>query len=83
MDIQQVQFVHRNGSLMPESKLQLLLQQMLDFILPDQKLKFPYGTNNTGIDLQKAYNKRLVILLGEKDNDPSLGTLRTTELTMW
>ena len=33
-------------------------------------------------DLEKAYKKRLVILFGELDNDPSLGTFRTTDLAM-
>ena len=77
------QFVHRMVLLMPESRIETAIAANAGFYtLPNQKLKFPYGTNNTGIDLQKAYNKRLVILLGEKDNDPSLGTLRTTELAM-
>lgn len=77
------QFVHRMVLLMPESRIETAIAANAGFYtLPNQKLKFPYGTNNTEIDLQKAYIKRLVILLGEKDNDPSLGTLRTTELAM-
>lgn len=69
--------------LMSESRIGTAIAANAGFYtLPNQKLKFPYGINNTEIDLQKVYNKRLVILLGEKDNDPSLGTLRTTELAM-
>lgn len=37
---------------------------------------------NANSGLQKAYKKRLIILLGELDNDPSLGTFRTTDLAM-
>ena len=77
------QFVHRMVMLMPESRIGTAIAANAGFYtLPNQKLKFPYGINNSEIDLQKVYNKRLVILLGEKDNDPSLGTLRTTELAM-
>ena len=39
-------------------------------------------SQSTVTDLQTSYQKRLVILLGELDNDPSLGTFRTTDLAM-
>jgi len=45
-------------------------------------IKFPYGIQNIEINLQKSYNKRLIILLGELDNASSLGTFRTTDLAM-
>jgi predicted esterase len=77
------QFVHRMVMLMPESRIRTAISANSGFYsLPNEKLEFPYGIQNTGIDLQKSYNKRLIILLGELDNDPSLGTFRTTNLAM-
>jgi predicted esterase len=77
------QFVHRMVMLMPESRIGTAISANSGFYsLPNEKLEFPYGIQNTGIDLQKPYNKRLIILLGELDNDPSLGTFRTTNLAM-
>lgn len=77
------QFVHRMVMLMPESRIETAISANSGFYsLPNEGLEFPYGIQNTRIDLQKSYNKRLIILLGELDNDPSLGTFRTTDLAM-
>lgn len=77
------QFVHRMVMLMPESKIGIAIAANSGFYtLPDEDLEFPYGIKNTEVDLQKVYQKRLIILLGELDNDPSLGTFRTTDLAM-
>lgn len=77
------QFVHRMVMFMPESRIGTAIAANSGFYsLPNEDLEFPYGVKNTETDLQKAYNKRLVILLGELDNDPSLGTFRTTDLAM-
>jgi len=81
------QFVHRMLLLMPESRIETAIAANSGFYsLPNEKLAFPYGLKNAEIDiksnLQKAYKKRLIILLGELDNDPSLGTFRTTDLAM-
>jgi len=81
------QFVHRMVMLMPESRIRTAISANSGFYsLPKENLEFPYGVKNTGIDLksdlQKSYKKRLIILLGELDNDPSLGTFRTTDLAM-
>ncbi|MFT6827755.1 MAG: pimeloyl-ACP methyl ester carboxylesterase [Roseivirga sp.] len=81
------QFVHRMIMLMPESRIRTAISANAGFYsLPNENLEFPYGIKNSGMDLnsdlQKAYEKRLVILLGELDNDPSLGTFRTTDLAM-
>ncbi|MGA9590196.1 MAG: hypothetical protein WBV11_10235 [Salegentibacter sp.] len=81
------QFVHRMIMLMPNSRIETAIAANAGFYtFPDDKLEFPYGFKNTGIDLksdlQNAYKKRLIILLGELDNDPSLGTFRTTDLAM-
>ena len=77
------QFVHRMVMLMPESRIGTAIAANSGFYtLPNKKLEFPYGTQNIEINLQKSYNNRLIILLGELDNDPSLGTFRTTDLAM-
>jgi len=81
------QFVHRMVMLMPEARIGTAISANSGFYsLPNENLEFPYGIKNTGIDLksdlQISYKKRLVILLGELDNDPSLGTFRTTDLAM-
>lgn len=77
------QFVHRMVMLMPESRIGTAIAANSGFYtLPDENLEFPYGLKNTETDLQKAYQKRLIFLLGELDNDPSLGTFRTTDLAM-
>ncbi|MAX70455.1 MAG: hypothetical protein CMC76_05035 [Flavobacteriaceae bacterium] len=77
------QFVHRMVMLMPESRIGTAIAANSGFYtLPNENLKFPYGVKNTETDVQKAHKKRLVILLGELDNDLSLGTFRTTDLAM-
>jgi pimeloyl-ACP methyl ester carboxylesterase len=77
------QFVHRMVMLMPESRIQTAVAANSGFYtLPKEDLPYPYGIKNTGADLQESYKKRLIILLGELDNDPSLGTFTTTDLAM-
>ena len=77
------QFVHRMVMLMPESRIGTAIAANSGFYsLPNENLEFPYGIKNTETDLQKSYKKRLIVLLGELDNDPSLGTFRTTDLAM-
>ncbi len=77
------QFVHRMVLLMPECRIRTAIAANAGFYsFPNKNLEFPYGIKNTATDLQKSYSKRLVILLGELDNDASLGTFRTTDLAM-
>ncbi len=81
------QFVHRMVLLMPESRIGTAIAANSGFYtFPNEDLIFPYGMENTGLelesDLAKAYKKNLVILLGALDNDPNLGTFRTTDLAM-
>ncbi len=73
--------------IMPESRIETAIAANAGFYsLPDENLAFPYGFKKMDIkldnEIQTAYKKRLVILLGELDNDPSLGTFRTIELAM-
>lgn len=81
------QFVHRMIMIMPESRIKTAIAANSGFYnFPDENLIFPYGFKKTDIklntEIQTAYQKRLIILLGELDNDPSLGTFRTTDLAM-
>ena len=81
------QFVHRMLMLMPEARIGTAIAANAGFYsFPDENLAFPYGLKQTDTRLntqvQTAYKKELVILLGELDNDPGLGTFRTTELAM-
>lgn len=81
------QFVHRMIMIMPESRIETAIAANAGFYsFPNENLAFPYGLKKTDVkmiaDLQTAYEKRLIILLGELDNDPSLGTFRTTKLAM-
>ncbi|PQB05732.1 hypothetical protein [Aureitalea marina] len=81
------QFVHRMVMLMPESRIGTAIAANAGFYtLPEENLAFPYGLKKVDIKLdthvKAGHKKRLIILLGEQDNDPSLGTFRTTELAM-
>jgi len=81
------QFVHRMVLLMPEARIGTAIAANSGFYtFPNAILNFPYGMENTGLeldsDLAKAYKKDLIILLGALDNDPNLGTFRTTDLAM-
>ncbi len=81
------QFVHRMLMIMPESRIETAIAANAGlYSLPDENLEFPYGLKKTDVKLNThlptAYKKRLIILLGELDNDPGLGTFRTTELAM-
>lgn len=81
------QFVHRMVMLMPEARIETAIAANAGFYtLPNDELKYPYGLAHTGLhlkeDLPKSYTKNLVILLGELDNNSSLGTFRMTPLAM-
>lgn len=77
------QFVHRMVMLKPDARIRTAIAANSGFYsFPDSNLEYPYGIKNTSADLQQAYKKRLIILLGELDNDPRLGTFRTTALAM-
>lgn len=80
------QFVHRMIMLMPEARIENAIAANAGFYtLPIKDLEYPYGIKNTSItdsSVIESFKKRLIILLGENDNDPKLGTFRTTELAM-
>jgi len=80
------QFVHRMIMLMPEARIKTAIAANAGFYtFPDENLEYPYGSKNTPItdnSIKKSFKKQLIILLGENDNDPKLGTFRETELAM-
>ena len=80
------QFVHRMILLMPEARINKAIAANAGFYtLPIEDLEYPYGIENTQVStnsLQKSFEKKLIVLLGENDNDPSLGTFRETDLAM-
>ena len=81
------QFVHRMIMLMPGARVETAIAANAGFYtFPDESLDFPYGLKNTGVKMRpgtgEAFKKSLTILLGELDNDPALGTFRTTDLAM-
>ena len=81
------QFVHRMVLLMPEARINSAIAANSGFYtFPNATYDYPYGFHSLNFEinhqLQKAYKKRLVILLGELDNNSKLGTFRTTEYAM-
>lgn len=80
------QFVHRMIMLMPEARIENAIAANAGFYtLPEEDLEYPYGLKNTPItdsSIKESFTKKLIILLGENDNDPKLGTFRETELAM-
>gem|GEM_PF-320886 len=80
------QFIHRMVMLMPESRIQTAIAANAGlYTFPNHNLKYPYGMENVeynNVLLQKAFERNLVILTGELDNDPKLGTFTTTDLAM-
>lgn len=80
------QFVHRMILLMPEARIKNAVAANAGFYtLPVWDLEYPYGlkhTPSTNHSIQRSFKKQLIILLGEKDDDPALGTFRETPLAM-
>lgn len=80
------QFVHRMIMLMPEARIKNAIAANAGFYtLPVENLEYPYGLKNTPVkekSVKEAFRKRLIVLLGENDNDPDLGTFRETALAM-
>lgn len=79
------QFVHRMILLKPEARINFAVAANAGFYsFPDESLPYPYGIKDAGkeVDLEKAYQQKLIVLLGELDNDPALGTFRQTKRAM-
>ncbi|WP_192085885.1 hypothetical protein [Algoriphagus sp. Y33] len=80
------QFVHRMVILMPDSRIHTAIAANAGlYTFPNSNLKYPYGIKNLedGEELiRKAFEKKLIILTGELDSDPKLGTFTRTDLAM-
>lgn len=67
------QILHRLAMYKPESKANRILASNAGwYTVPDRKSAFPYGLKNstaTEESIRKAFNSRLIIFLGEKDDE--------------
>lgn len=67
------QILHRFVLFHPNSKAdRVLAGNSGTFTIPDFETEYPFGLSNTGIqpeELKKSFKKKLVLLLGELDND--------------
>ena len=68
------QFVHRFMLLVPEARVKLAICANAGFYtVPDFQKNWPHGIKETGLaqdSLRHYFSRPMVILLGEKDNDP-------------
>lgn len=69
------QFAHRMLMFLPKTKAQMVLAANSGwYTMPDLDGKWPFGLKDMGVskaDLKRFVSFPLVILLGEKDNDPT------------
>lgn len=76
------QFVHRMVLLYPQTRVRLAISANAGwYSMPDLQTAYPYGLGGTTVDrstLKAALQQRLIILLGEEDNDPNHRFLRRT-----
>jgi pimeloyl-ACP methyl ester carboxylesterase len=68
------QFVHRLILLCPDARVELAVAANAGwYTMPDFDIDFPYGLKNSAATekgLAKSLRENLILLLGEKDNDP-------------
>ena len=80
------QFVHRYLLYKPDARVDTYLAANAGwYTLPDLEIAYPYGLKGSGVDpatMHAALGKRVVILLGDQDNDPSHSSLRRTSEAM-
>ena len=69
------QILHRFALMKPKSKAnKILASNAGTYTLPDYNTKFPFGLKNLdNINLKKAFKKKLVLFLGELDNEFETG----------
>ena len=77
------QFVHRYVIFNPQAPIEKAVAANAGwYAAPDFDIKFPYGLKNAPVtewQLKMALKKPLVILLGEKDNDPNHKSLKRSK----
>lgn len=71
------QVLHRFALMQPKSKAnRILASNAGTYTLPDKLTKFPFGLKDLNtINLKKAFKKKLVLFLGELDNESETGGL--------
>ncbi len=80
------QFVHRMMLFYPESRVKTAIAAnagLYTFI--DKSIKYPYGIKNMELEedkIKNAFEKQFILMTGELDNSPKLGTFTTTDLAM-
>jgi poly(3-hydroxybutyrate) depolymerase len=76
------QFAHRMLQFLPEARVRFAIAANAGwYTMPDLSLEWPYGLKGTKVDekqILRFLSMPLVILLGEKDNDPNHHQLRRT-----
>ena len=76
------QFVHRLVLLLPQARFRIAVAANAGwYTMPDLGTAYPYGLAGTAVDraqLARALQRKLIVLLGDEDNDPDHPQLRTT-----
>lgn len=77
------QFVHRLIMFFPEARFRLAIAANPGwYTMPDLSIDMPYGVGNINLDtkhFRKVFSSRLIVLLGEDDDDPFHRRLRQTD----
>ena len=80
------QFAHRCLALLDTPRVELaVLGNSGWYMLPDQNLPFPSGLGDVGLDagdVRRYLQKSIVILLGERDDDPNAPGLPREQMAM-
>tara|TARA_Y100000588_G_scaffold67460_1_gene68315 strand:+ start:4003 stop:4977 length:975 start_codon:yes stop_codon:yes gene_type:complete len=77
------QFVHRMVMFLPEARFRLAVAANAGwYTVPDLSVDMPYGIGNINLGIEhfrKVFSSRLLVLLGDDDDDPFHRSLRQTE----
>lgn len=80
------QFVHRMALFLPDARTDVAIAANAGYYtFPHQDAEFPYGLRGSAVTnsrLTRAFSKRVVVLLGEYDNDPDHPELRKSKEAM-
>lgn len=80
------QFVHRMLLFVPDARIKTAVSANSGwYTMPTYGEKFPYGLTGTDItndEIGKAFSKKLIVLLGEKDTEQDSKNLRNTSEAM-
>ena len=76
------QFVHRFVLLTEDTRISLAIAANAGwYTMPSVETDWPYGLGgllSDEVDFEKAFSQRLIIMLGDEDNDPNARSLRKT-----